>query len=201
MPPDGPAFFTSPAEFRAWLERHHEDSRELIVGFHKKGTGRPTMTWSEAVDQALCFGWIDGVRRRHDEGSYTVRFTPRKPRSTWSAVNVAKVAELERRGLMRAAGRRAFAARTDERTGIYSHERKEAATLPEDYERRFRANDEAWAFFQAQPPGYRRTAIHLVVSAKRETTRERRLAQLIEDSAAGLRLKQLTRPGGAAAAR
>jgi uncharacterized protein YdeI (YjbR/CyaY-like superfamily) len=147
------------------------------------------MTWSESVDQALCFGWIDGVRRGIDEESYSIRFTPRKPGSTWSKVNVAKVEELERKGLMRPAGRRAFEARSEDNTGIYSFERDEPAELTREG-----FSDEAWEFFQAQPPGYRRTAAHWVTSAKREETRERRLAQLVEDSAAGRRLRHLTRP-------
>ena len=151
------------------------------------------MTWSESVDQALCFGWIDGVRRRIDDETYSIRFTPRKPRSTWSAVNVAKVAELRRRGLMRPAGLRAFERRTEDNTGIYSFERKEAAKLPAEFERRLRANRRAAAFFDAQAPWYRRTATHWVISAKREETRERRLAQLIEDSAAGRTIGPLTR--------
>jgi uncharacterized protein YdeI (YjbR/CyaY-like superfamily) len=196
-----PVFFSTPDDFRAWLEEHHGDARELIVGFYKKGSGRASMTWSESVDQALCFGWIDGVRRRIDDDSYTIRFTPRKPRSTWSAVNVAKVAQLEARGLMTPAGRRAFEQRAEHRTGTYSYERRDEAQLPEDYEQRFRSNAAAWEFFQSQPPSYRRTAIHLVVSAKQHTTRERRLEQLIADSAAGRRIKQLSWPraGGAAA--
>jgi uncharacterized protein YdeI (YjbR/CyaY-like superfamily) len=196
-----PIFFASPGEFRAWLEEHHETASELSVGFYKKGTGRPSMTWSESVDQALCFGWIDGVRRRHDDEAYTIRFTPRKPTSRWSAINVAKVHELERQGLMRPAGRQAFERRTEERTGTYSYERGDEAVLPEEYERRFRSDRAAWEFFEAQAPWYRRTTIHLVVSAKKEETRERRLNQLMEDSAAGRRIRQLSGPGDAAAGR
>jgi uncharacterized protein YdeI (YjbR/CyaY-like superfamily) len=184
-----PVFFESPEEFYAWLEEHHGSATELVVGFYKKGTGKENMTWSESVDQALCFGWIDGVRRGIDDESYSIRFTPRKRGSTWSKVNVAKVEELERRGLMRPAGRRAFEARSEDRTGIYSFERDEPAELGRDG-----FSDEAWEFFQAQPPGYRRTAAHWVTSAKREETRERRLAQLVEDSVAGRRLRHLTRP-------
>ena len=185
----GPVFFASPDEFRAWLEQNHESETEVLVGFHKKATGKPSMTWSESVDQALCFGWIDGVRRSLGDESYTIRFTPRKARSTWSKINVAKVEELERKGLMRPAGRRAFEARSEDNTGIYSFERDEPAELPRE---RFTAT--AWKFFDAQPAGYRRTAAHWVTSAKREETRERRLAELIEDSEAGRRLRHLTRP-------
>jgi uncharacterized protein YdeI (YjbR/CyaY-like superfamily) len=186
-------FFASPAEFRAWLEKHHGSETELLVGFHKKGSGRPSMTWSESVDQALCFGWIDGIRRSLGEDSYTIRFTPRKPRSTWSKVNVAKVEQLESDGLMRPAGRKAFEARSEDNTGIYAFERARPAELPPEYEERF--TPAAREFFEAQPPGYRRTATHWVVSAKKEETRERRLATLIEDSAAGRRLTHLTRYG------
>ncbi|HYN90274.1 MAG TPA: YdeI/OmpD-associated family protein [Thermoleophilaceae bacterium] len=151
------------------------------------------MTWSEAVDQALCFGWIDGVRRGHDEDSYTIRFTPRKPRSTWSTVNVAKVEELKKKGLMRPAGLAAYERRTDDNTGVYSFERNGNAVLPPEYEERLRANAPAAEYFDSRPPWYRRTAIHLVISAKREETRLRRLEQLIEDSAAGRDIKQLRR--------
>jgi uncharacterized protein YdeI (YjbR/CyaY-like superfamily) len=185
----GPVFFASPDDFRAWLEQNHESEAELLVGFHKKATGKPSMTWSESVDQALCFGWIDGVRRSLGEESYTIRFTPRKPRSTWSKINVAKVEELERKGQMRPAGRRAFEARSEDNTGIYSFERDRPAELPPE-----RLTPAAQEFFEAQPPGYQRTAAHWVMSAKRQETRDRRLAQLIQDSEAGRRLRHLTRP-------
>jgi uncharacterized protein YdeI (YjbR/CyaY-like superfamily) len=180
-----PTFFATPADFRAWLERHHESHSELIVGFHKRGSGRPSITWPEAVDQALCFGWIDGVRRRIDDTSYSIRFTPRKARSTWSAVNVRRMNQLVDDGLVAPAGLAAFERRTDDRTAIYSHEQRKAAKLEPDQERRLRADERAWAFFESQPPSYRRAAIHWVTSAKKPETRERRLAQLIECSAAG----------------
>jgi uncharacterized protein YdeI (YjbR/CyaY-like superfamily) len=178
---------------RAWLEEHHASEDELIVGFHKVGTGRPSLTWSEAVDQALCFGWIDGVRRSVDEGRYTQRFTPRRRGSNWSKVNVDKVEALRKQGLMTAAGLAAYEARRPETTSSYSYERAQAAFTPAML-RTFRADEAAWEFFSAQPPGYRRTATHWVMSAKREETRERRLAQLVTDSAAGRRLAQLTSP-------
>lgn len=183
-----PTFFPTPAAFRAWLAQHHERSTELLVGFHKVGTGTPSITWPESVDEALCFGWIDGVRKRIDDERYTIRFTPRKPRSTWSAVNVARVAELTREGRMQPAGLAAFARRAEERTAIYAHERTKDAELGPADERAFRANAAAWAFFQAQAPSYRRTVIHWVVSAKRDETRRRRLAKLIETSAQGRRM-------------
>jgi uncharacterized protein YdeI (YjbR/CyaY-like superfamily) len=190
-----PTYFATPAAFRAWLETHHETENELIVGFYKRGSGKPSITWPESVDEALCFGWIDGVRRSLGEDAYTIRFTPRKPTSIWSAINVDKVAQLKKRGKMRPAGLRAFALRTAERTGIYSFERNEAAQLTPSQAKALRANRRAQAFLDAQPPWYRRTAIHWVISAKREDTRERRLQQLIADSAAGKTIAPLTRPG------
>ena len=190
-----PRFFATPADFRGWLEAHHETEKELLVGFHRKGTGKPSITWPESVDEALCFGWIDGVRHRLDESAYTIRFTPRRPRSIWSAVNVDRVAELTKLGRMRPAGLRAFAARTPERTGIYAFERNEAAKLTRAQEKLLRANRKAATFFDAQPPGYRKTVTHWVISAKQEKTRERRLQRLIADSAAGRRIGLLARPG------
>ena len=186
-------FFANPAEFRAWLEAHHADARELWVGFYKKGTGRPSVTWPKAVDQALCFGWIDGVRIGIDAERYANRFTPRAARSTWSAVNIKRVGELIEQGLMRPAGLKAFEARTEENSGIYSYEQGDNAALGDEFERRFQANEVAWRFFQAQPPGYRRTAIWWVVSAKKEETRHRRLATRIDDSAHGRTIALLTR--------
>ena len=190
-----PIFFEGPAEFRGWLEKHHDDEAELLVGFHKKGSGRPSMTWPESVDQALCFGWIDGVRRGIDEHSYTIRFTPRKARSTWSVVNVKRAQELVEEGLMRPAGLAAFERRSEDRSGIYSYEQREEAKLDPAAEKEFRANRKAWAFFSDQAPSYRRTATHWVIRAKKEETRRRRLKTLIEDSAAGRTLRHLTRPG------
>jgi uncharacterized protein YdeI (YjbR/CyaY-like superfamily) len=187
-----PTFFATPAEFRAWLEQNHEDATELLVGFYKKDSGRPSMTWPESVDEALCFGWIDGVRRRVDDESYTIRFTPRKAGSHWSNVNVRRAGELQREGRMRPAGLRAFAQRSEERTGQASYEQEGDFELGRDYERRFRASREGWKFFQAQAPWYRRAAIHWVVRAKKEETRERRLRQLIECSEQGRRVPPLT---------
>jgi uncharacterized protein YdeI (YjbR/CyaY-like superfamily) len=189
-----PTFFATPAEFRAWLERHHADRRELIVGFYKKGSGRPSITWQEAVDEALCFGWIDSVRRSHGPDSYTNRFTPRRAGSTWSAINVRRVEQLIAEGRMTPAGLAAFEARTGDRTGIYSYEQRRNAALDAEQEERFRAVPDAWEWFSARPPSYRRAAIHWVTSAKRPETRERRLATLIEDSAAGRPIKPLARP-------
>jgi uncharacterized protein YdeI (YjbR/CyaY-like superfamily) len=187
-----PIFFKSPQEFYDWLEEHHESETEVYVGFHKTHTGKRAMSWSEAVDQALCFGWIDTRTNAIDEDRYMQRFTPRKPDSNWSKINVEKVAKLQEAGLMRPAGLAAFDKRTDERTGVYSFER-ENASLPAEYEAQLRANPAAADYFDARPPWYRRTATHWVTSAKREETRRRRLAQLIEDSAAGLDIKPLRR--------
>ena len=188
-----PTFFATPEEFGTWLEEHHEIATELLVGFHKKGTGKPSITWPESVEQALRFGWIDGVRRSLGDESYTIRFTPRKPTSNWSLVNVAKVEELKERGLMAPAGLRAYAARRPERTGVYSAERKEPAVLAPELERRFKANSTAWRWFTARPPGYRKTATHWVVSAKKAETRLRRLQQLIDCSAEGRNVPPLAR--------
>ena len=188
-----PTFFPAPASFRAWLEENHERAPELWVGFHKKATGKPSITWPEAVGEALCFGWIDGIRRSLGDESYMIRFTPRKPRSTWSAVNIARAKELVAEGRMRPAGLAAFEARSDDRSAIYSYEQRHAAKLAPDEEREFRANERAWTFFEAQPPSYRKTALWWVVSAKREETRTRRLRTLIEDSANGRKLRHLSR--------
>jgi uncharacterized protein YdeI (YjbR/CyaY-like superfamily) len=189
-----PTFFETPADFRGWLEKNHDRATELLVGFRKKASGKPSITWPEAVDQALCFGWIDGVRRSIDDTSYTIRFTPRRARSIWSAVNIERAKELIELGLMRPAGLKAFEARSDDRSAIYSYELRHAAELTAEQERRFRANAKAWAWFRAQPPSYQRAATHWVVSAKKEETRDRRLAQLIEASAKGRTVPPLTRP-------
>lgn len=167
----------------------------MFVGYFKKATGKQTMTWSQAVDQALCFGWIDGMRKRIDDERYMIRFTPRKPSSTWSAVNVERIKELTELGLMRPEGLNAFQARVEGKTGVYAYERRDAAALDEAEEREFSANPQAWAFFQARPPSYRTAAIWWVVSAKKPETRRKRLATLMEDSANGRTVKPLTRPG------
>jgi len=190
-----PTFFATPDELRAWLAEHHEARDELWAGFHKKATGRPSVTWPQAVDQALCFGWIDGVRKSLGDESYKIRFTPRKARSTWSAINVRRYGELLAEGLVAPAGVAAFERRAEDRTAIYSYENRDKAVFEDEQEARFRADAAAWEWFQAQPPSYRRTATYWVVSAKRPETRERRLTRLIEDSAAGRTIPPLTRPG------
>jgi uncharacterized protein YdeI (YjbR/CyaY-like superfamily) len=186
-----PRFFPTPAAFRAWLEKNHGKERELLVGFYKRATNKPSITWPESVDEALCFGWIDGIRRSMGDDAYTIRFTPRKKTSIWSAINVARVKALTTAGKMRPAGLDAYAVRTPERTGVYSFERATLAKLTPAQAEKLRANAKAAKWFDTQAPSYRRTALHWVVSAKREETRERRLAQLIADCAAGRRIKQL----------
>ncbi|MEA2236071.1 MAG: hypothetical protein QOC81_795 [Thermoanaerobaculia bacterium] len=186
-----PTFFATPAAFRKWLEKHHEKESELLVGFYKKDSGKPSITWPESVDQALCFGWIDGVRRRIDDVSYSIRFTPRKSISNWSAINIARVAELTKLGLMAPAGLRAFQRRRDDKSAIYAYENAVRTLAPDD-EKRFRANKKAWTYFTAQAPSYQRIAIYWVTSAKRVETRGRRLAALIDDSANGKRLDAYT---------
>lgn len=180
-----PTFFETPDAFRAWLAEHHREARELLVGFRKKSSGEPSMTWPEAVDQALCFGWIDGVRRRLNDASYTVRFSPRKPGSTWSAVNIARVGELEAEGSMRPAGRRAFAWRSAAKSRTYSYERTRAATLESGLQAKFEANRKAWTFFREQAPSYQRKVIHWITSAKQAETRLARLTRLMEAFARG----------------
>ncbi len=189
--PKEPTFFKSPQEFYDWLEEHHETESEVYVGMYKQHTGKRAMSWSEAVDQALCFGWIDGRANRIDEDSYMQRFTPRRPGSNWSKINIEKVARLKEAGLMRPAGLAAFERRTAEKTGVYSFERE--PELAPEYEARLRANSSAADYFDSRPPWYRRTAVHLVMSATREETRLRRLDRLIEDSAAGRDIKELRR--------
>jgi uncharacterized protein YdeI (YjbR/CyaY-like superfamily) len=184
--------FKTPAAFRAWLETHHASERELWVGYYKKSTGRPSITWPESVDQALCFGWIDGVRRSIDEHSYTIRFTPRKPTSIWSAINLRRVKALARSGQIHPAGLAAFRARRDKKSGGYS-----IAALPVDLDPKYaallRRNAAAWKFFRAQPPGYRKMVNHWITSAKREATRLSRLEHLVTYSARGERIPRLTR--------
>ena len=189
-------FFASPAEWRGWLEKHHVDTQELWVGFYKRASGRPSITWPEGVDGALCFGWIDGVRKSIDATSYKIRFTPRKPRSIWSAINIRRANELSQSGLMHSAGLAAFEKRDGDRSAIYAYEQRKAAKLPPAFEKKFRGNAEAWKFFQSQPPWYQRTSTYWVISAKREETRSKRLATLIDCSARKRNIPSLDRPSG-----
>jgi uncharacterized protein YdeI (YjbR/CyaY-like superfamily) len=175
-----PVFFATPADLRAWLEKHHETDSELWIGFYKKASGKPSIIWQEAVDELLCVGWIDGIRKTIDDESYMIRATPRKPTSTWSAVNINRVAVLQAEGRMQPAGLKAFSRRKDDKSAIYAYEQRQNPTLDPAEEAQFTANAAAWAYFLAQPPGYQRTALHWVISAKKDETRRKRLATLIE---------------------
>jgi uncharacterized protein YdeI (YjbR/CyaY-like superfamily) len=188
-----PRFFATPDELRAWFEANHASEPELLVGFHKKASGMPSITWPESVEQALCFGWIDGIRRSYGETSYTIRFTPRRRGSTWSAVNIRLVERLIAEGLMLEPGIRAFEARKSENSAVYSFEQGDVALSPED-EALIAANPDAWEQWQKFPPSYRKLATWWVISAKRPDTRSRRLQQLIEGSASGERVGPWRRP-------
>ncbi len=181
-------FFPTAADFRHWLEINHTTAPELWVGFYKVNSGKPSLTWPQSVDEALCFGWIDGLRKGIDDTSYKIRFTARRTRSVWSAVNIRRVEELTRLSLMHPAGLRAFAARVEIRSGIYSYEQR-PTELPEPYDTILKANSQAWDFFAAQPPSYRKTISWWILSAKTEPTRLKRLQKLIEESAGGRRLE------------
>ena len=189
-----PIYFESPAAFGAWLEEHHETATEVWVGYWKKATGKPSLVWSEAVDEAVCFGWIDGVARSVDDERYAQRFTPRKNVSNWSAVNIKKAERLRNEGRMRPAGEAAFALRRDDKTAIYSYEQRSNPQLEPAEQALLEADAAAWAFFSAKPPSYRKPALWWVISAKKPETRARRLATLIADSAAGRAIKPLTPP-------
>jgi uncharacterized protein YdeI (YjbR/CyaY-like superfamily) len=191
-PPGRPTPFATAARFRAWLEEHHAGEKELVIQLFKNHARTKGMGYAEALDEALCYGWIDGVRRSHDQDSFTVRFTPRKPKSIWSAVNIRHVARLEAEGRMRPPGRAAFQARIEERSRVYSFESKPLELAPA-YARKLRGNPRAWKYFQAQAPWYRRTCQFWVMSAKQEATRERRLDTLIECSARGAPVGPLDR--------
>jgi uncharacterized protein YdeI (YjbR/CyaY-like superfamily) len=182
-----PIFFSNQNEFRDWLDKNHKKERELWVGYYRVATGKPSMTWSESVDQALCFGWIDGIRKKVDDESYSIRFTPRKPGSKWSKINIAKVEEMIKQGLMKPAGLEAYKLRKENKSGIYSFE-NEIKDLPEEYVEIFKKNTEAWEFYSLQTASYRRTITHWVLSAKQEKTRISRLARLIFESEAQNRI-------------
>ena len=183
-----PHFFPDAAAFRLWLESNAATASELLVAYHKVATGHPTISWSESVDEALCFGWIDGRRNRLDEHTYSIRFTPRKPTSIWSAVNIAKVEVLRAEGRMRPAGERAFALRSEAKSAVYSHEQAQTAELARAELELFQSDPGAWTYFEATPPGYKKRLLHWVSSAKKEETRAARLAKLIAACRAGLRL-------------
>jgi uncharacterized protein YdeI (YjbR/CyaY-like superfamily) len=174
-------YFETEDKFRKWLERHHEKETELIVGFYKLDSGKPSMTWSQSVDQALCFGWIDGIRKSIDKESYSIRFTPRRSTSIWSAINIKKVEVLTKAGLMKPAGIKAFCLRTDNKSKIYSHE-KEITVLNANYEKQFKKDKIAWDFFMKQAPSYKKVITHWIMSAKQEKTRQSRLEKTIKES-------------------
>jgi len=186
----GPVYFAVAADFRQWLERNHAASTELLVGFYKKSSGRASITYSEALDEALCFGWIDGVRKSVSAEAYCIRFTPRKVKSQWSSVNIQRVRDLSRGGRMQSSGIKAFEGAEQQRRK-YSYEQRREAGWANEHEKQFRSNASAWTFFEAQPPGYRRTARFWVVSAKREETRQKRLGVLISASREGRRIDLL----------
>jgi uncharacterized protein YdeI (YjbR/CyaY-like superfamily) len=183
-----PIFFETPAAFRAWLTRHAHSVAEIVVGFYKVDSGRASITWPESVDEALCVGWVDGVRKRIDAHAYQIRFTPRKPSSTWSAINIERVRVLAEQERMTPAGLAAFAHRREAKSRTYAHEQRGTVALPPADEALFRQHKPAWAFFEAQPPGYRKLVVWRILSAKQQATRDKRLAALIEASAKGERM-------------
>jgi uncharacterized protein YdeI (YjbR/CyaY-like superfamily) len=191
-----PRFFKSQSEFRKWLEKYHAQEKELLVGFYKKHTGKASITYPEALDEALCFGWIDGVRRSLSDEAYTNRFSPRKPNSIWSNINVRHVERLKKLGRMAPAGLAAYERRDPKKTGIYSFENRPREFSPA-FKKKFQANKKAWEFFEQQPPSFKRVSIFYVMSAKQEETRKRRLALLMESSAKGVRIGMLgKKPSG-----
>jgi uncharacterized protein YdeI (YjbR/CyaY-like superfamily) len=189
-----PTFFPTPADWRTWLAENHDKESELMVGFYKKDSGKPSITWPESVDQALCFGWIDGIRKSIDEESYTIRFTPRKPRSNWSGVNIKRFGELSEQGLVHPAGQAAFDKRKDETSNVYSYEQRDKIQLDKAYQEQLEADARAYEFFQAQAPSYQKAVRHWIMSAKRPETQQKRLETLIADSANGRRMPQFVSP-------
>jgi uncharacterized protein YdeI (YjbR/CyaY-like superfamily) len=189
-----PTFFPTPSDWRKWLVANHDKESELLVGFYKRDSGKPSITWPESVDQALCFGWIDGIRKSIDDESYTIRFTPRKPGSIWSAVNIKRFGELSEQGLVHPAGQAAFDKRKAEKSSIYSYEQRDKIELDETYLQQLKANVKAYEFFEAQAPSYQKAVRHWIMSAKRPETQQKRLETLIEDSANGRRIAQFVSP-------
>jgi uncharacterized protein YdeI (YjbR/CyaY-like superfamily) len=185
-----PTFFRTQASFRKWLEKNHDKAKELLVGFYKVNSGKQSMTWSESVDEAICFGWIDGLRRSINQESYSIRFTPRRPGSIWSAINIKKVDDLSKKGLMFPSGLVAFEKREEKKSAIYSYE-KAPENLSDDFSKKFKSNKKAWEFFESMAPSYQLTAIHWVMNAKQEGTKLKRLDELIKDSEAGRKIKSL----------
>jgi uncharacterized protein YdeI (YjbR/CyaY-like superfamily) len=192
MPPDltQPTFFPGPKDFRKWFEKNHDKVKELLVGFYKVTSEKKSITWSESVDEAICFGWIDGVRKSIDPESYCIRFTPRKPTSIWSAINIKKVEELTKKGLMHSSGLAAYSKRQEKKSAIYSYEKPPEKLSPE-FLKKLKANKKAWDYFQTMPPSYQRTCVHWVMTAKRESTKIKRLNELIKDSVVERKIKRL----------
>ncbi|HEY5368167.1 MAG TPA: YdeI/OmpD-associated family protein [Hanamia sp.] len=185
-----PTFFPTPKDFRKWFEKNHEKENELLVGFYKVTSGKISITWSQSVDEAICFGWIDGVRKSIDAKSYCIRFTPRKPTSIWSAINIKKVDELTKNGLMHPSGISAFSKRKENKSRIYSYEKETEILLP-GLLKKLKANKIAWTFFQSMAPSYQRTCVHWIMTAKQEATKLKRMEELINDSAGGRKIKML----------
>lgn len=182
-----PTFFKTPAEFRAWLKKHHKSAGELWVGYYRKDCGKATITWQESVDEALCFGWIDGIRKKISDEAYTNRFTPRRPTSNWSAINIARVAELTKQKRMQPAGVAAFEKRTEKKSRVYHYEQTDIPEFPPEIERKFKKNKKAWEFFLRLPPYYRKGETRWITSAKNEETRMRRLDKVMAACESGRR--------------
>lgn len=183
-----PTFFKTPAEFRAWLKKNHKTAAEIVVGYYKKSSGKPSITWQESVDEALCFGWIDGIRRKYGEDSYGNRFTPRRPGSNWSAININRVEELKKLGRMQPPGLAAYDRRSEAKSRVYTYEQKSLEPFAPAIEKKFRANRKAWQFFETQPPYYRKLMYGWINGAKAEETQLRRLQKLITACEQGKRV-------------
>jgi uncharacterized protein YdeI (YjbR/CyaY-like superfamily) len=184
-------FFPTPKDLRKWFEKNHKKEKELFIGYYKVSSGKPSITWSQSVDEAICFGWIDGIRRSVDDESYCIRFTPRNPKSNWSAINIKKVEELTELGLMKPEGLNTLSFRKEEKSKIYSYENA-AVELNRSYEKKFKTNKQAWKYFQSSPPSYQKTTTRWVMSAKQEETRLKRLEELIRDCALGKKIKAMS---------
>lgn len=184
-------FFPTQKDLRKWFEKNHKVEKELFVGYYKVSSGKPSVTWSGSVDEALCFGWIDGIRRTVDKQSYCIRFTPRNPKSNWSAINIRKVEELKKLGLMKTEGLKAFGFRKESNSKIYSYENPPLEFSPE-FKKIFKTNKKAWLYYQSETPTYRKVTTRWVMSAKQDSTRTRRLKELIYDSAAGKKIKAMS---------
>jgi uncharacterized protein YdeI (YjbR/CyaY-like superfamily) len=184
------SFFPTQKHLRKWFEKNHKKEKELLAGFYKVSSGKPSVTWSESVDEALCFGWIDGIRRSIDDESYCIRFTPRNPKSNWSAINIKKVEELTKLGLMKPEGLKAFSLRKENKSKVYSYENP-IVELDKSIEKKFKANKQAWKYFKSTAPSYQKITTRWIMSAKQETTRLKRAEELIRDCAAGKKIKAM----------